>query len=252
MGHDPKERFTETVGNYAKHRPTYPASMVEWILSRLARAPQRVVDLACGTGILAEVARKSGLDPLGIEPNEAMVLEASQAAGAWARGAAEHLPLRDRSVDLVLCGQAFHWFDLDLALAELDRVLASGGRVAACWNLRDNDRGIGAAYHQAMIHHSSEYSGEHRYFDTLADALSDREFETWSVPSDQVVSLETLLGRARSASYVAHGVSDLAALDADLTNAFHEYATDDVVHFPYSTRVYLWGHLGPTSARGGK
>ena len=43
----------------------------------------------------------------------------------------------DRSVDVVVAAQCFHWFDLDRALPEIARVLKPGGRLALVWNLRD-------------------------------------------------------------------------------------------------------------------
>ncbi|HWM59056.1 MAG TPA: class I SAM-dependent methyltransferase [Pseudonocardia sp.] len=48
-------------------------------------------------------------------------------------GSAEAIPLPDASVDAVLIGQAWHWFDLDRALPELARVLRPGGVLAALW-----------------------------------------------------------------------------------------------------------------------
>jgi SAM-dependent methyltransferase len=47
------------------------------------------------------------------------------------------LPLADRSVDAVVVGQAFHWFDGPAALAEFHRVLGERGRLGLVWNVRD-------------------------------------------------------------------------------------------------------------------
>src|SRR5690606_27842380 len=53
------------------------------------------------------------------------------------QGRAEAIPLEDASVDAVLVGQAFHWFDREAALPEIARVLRPGGVLAALWNLED-------------------------------------------------------------------------------------------------------------------
>ena len=52
-------------------------------------------------------------------------------------GTAEALPLADASVDAVVAGEAFHWFDLDRAPAELARVLRPGGALAIFSNTPD-------------------------------------------------------------------------------------------------------------------
>ena len=47
---------------------------------------------------------------------------------------AEDIPANDRSVDVVVVAQAFHWFDHERALPEIARVLKPGGHVALVWN----------------------------------------------------------------------------------------------------------------------
>jgi SAM-dependent methyltransferase len=55
-------------------------------------------------------------------------------------GVAEALPLGTGTVDAVLCGEAFHWFDGDRTLPELHRVLRPGGGLGLLWNLHAWDR----------------------------------------------------------------------------------------------------------------
>jgi SAM-dependent methyltransferase len=52
-------------------------------------------------------------------------------------GSAEHIPLPDGSVDAAVAGQAYHWFNRDLAHDEIARVLRPGGVLAPVWNERD-------------------------------------------------------------------------------------------------------------------
>jgi ubiquinone/menaquinone biosynthesis C-methylase UbiE len=54
----------------------------------------------------------------------------------YVRCIAEQLPIRDRCVDLVTCGQAFHWFERPQAMPEFSRVLRGDGYLAAYWNDR--------------------------------------------------------------------------------------------------------------------
>jgi SAM-dependent methyltransferase len=53
-------------------------------------------------------------------------------------GTAEHIPLDDASVDCVVVGQAFHWFDGPAAMAEISRVVRPGGTVGLLWLLADD------------------------------------------------------------------------------------------------------------------
>jgi SAM-dependent methyltransferase len=134
--------FGAAAAQYAQHRPDYAEAAIRWCLAPVSDArPVRVVDLGAGTGILTGALARLGADVVAVEPDQAMLAELRrQLPGARAvEGSAEALPLADHSVDAVLCGQALHWFDLDLALPEIARVLAAGGVLAGLWNV-DDDR----------------------------------------------------------------------------------------------------------------
>ena len=102
---------------------------------------QRVLDVACGTGILArEVASRVGSagHVVGIDPSPGMVAVASQLASAieWREGVAESLPFPDQSFDAVVSQFGLMFFtDRRQALREMLRVLAPGGHlVVAVWD----------------------------------------------------------------------------------------------------------------------
>ena len=135
------QRWRERAGSfgaaadvYDRSRPTYPVEAVRWALPEGA---QRVLDLGAGTGKLTTVLLDLGLDVVAVEPSEPM-RERIPPRAEVAEGSAESLPLEDGSVDAVLVGQAFHWFDADKALAEMARVLRPGGTVGLLWNVMDD------------------------------------------------------------------------------------------------------------------
>jgi len=118
-----------------------------WIQRRFYRPPQdailkelrvrgsrRIVDVGCGTGILADRIERE-LQPdevIGVDASEGMLSKAQARSSAvrWVAAPAEKLPLPDGSVDAVISTTAFHFFDQPAALAEFHRVLAPGGIVA--------------------------------------------------------------------------------------------------------------------------
>jgi SAM-dependent methyltransferase len=101
------------------------------------RAGQRVLDVACGTGVVATTAARTGAQVTGLDLTPELLERArhnSQIAGVevdWREGDVENLPFPDASFDAVL-SQFGHIFAPRpaLALAEMLRVLKSGGTVA--------------------------------------------------------------------------------------------------------------------------
>ncbi len=106
---------------------------------------ERVLDVACGTGILArEVAARIGSrgQIVGVDASPGMVAVAKELAPAveWKEGVAESLSFPDQSFDAVMCQFGLMFFtDRRQALREMLRVLAPGGRlVVAVWDALDS------------------------------------------------------------------------------------------------------------------
>jgi SAM-dependent methyltransferase len=101
----------------------------------------RVLDLGAGTGKLTAQLTGLGASVTAVEPDKGMLAELGRQLPAVPAflGNAESIPLPDASVHAVMCGQSMHWFNLDLALPEIARVLVPGGVLAGLWN-SDDDR----------------------------------------------------------------------------------------------------------------
>jgi SAM-dependent methyltransferase len=128
--------FGPAAASYDRVRPGYPVAALRWALGG---HPLRVVDLGAGTGILSRALADLGHEVLAVEPDGAMRAQLSRAGPHLTAlaGAAERIPLPDGSVDAVVAGQAYHWFDPEPAHAEIARVLRAGGGFAPLWNRRD-------------------------------------------------------------------------------------------------------------------
>ena len=103
------------------------------------RPGERVLDLACGSGVVArEAAGRVGVhgQVTALDVNPAMLAVARTHPAApgtpdieWIQGSALALPFAEASFDVVLCQQGFQFFpDRALASAELRRVLVPGGQ----------------------------------------------------------------------------------------------------------------------------
>lgn len=104
------------------------------------RPGERVLDVACGTGVVTRLAAEEvGPDGTvsGLDPNPGMIAVARevtppQASIDWHQAPAEEIPLPDESFDVVLCGMGLQFFsDKPTGLREIRRVLAPGGRFIA-------------------------------------------------------------------------------------------------------------------------
>jgi SAM-dependent methyltransferase len=133
---DRRLSFGSTADTYDRFRPGYPPDAAAWLVG--AEPPARVLDLGAGTGRLAGVLAGLGYDVVAVEPDDGMRAVAEQALpGRTLRGSAEAIPVDDASVDAVVAGQAFHWFDPERALPEIARVVRPGGHLGVIWNVRD-------------------------------------------------------------------------------------------------------------------
>ncbi|MFD0148478.1 class I SAM-dependent methyltransferase [Streptomyces sp. NPDC055721] len=130
--------FGAAAAAYAAHRPDYAQAAVRWALES-APGP-RVLDLGAGTGKLTATPAALGVDVVAVEPDPAMLAELRRALPVVRAlpGSAEAIPLPDASVDVVLAGNAMHWFDMAVAGPEISRVLAPGGILAGLWNVMDD------------------------------------------------------------------------------------------------------------------
>jgi SAM-dependent methyltransferase len=236
---DPRERFTATVERYARYRPDYPDALFEWLAALVGS--RRAIDLGSGTGILSRQLAERGWDVIGVEPNGPMRERATAAGGArYVDGSAEATGLAAATADLVIGAQAFHWFDLDRALPEIDRIRRPGGAAVAVWNVRA-ETGFAAAYEAALLRWSTEYASVPKPGPTLAALRARRPGATTTVlRHGQELDLDGVLGRAWSSSYVVHGVTDRAAFDRALTEAFLAHARGGRVELAYETQALAW------------
>ena len=130
--------------SYATVRPDYPPSLYSLILGYHTGDHDCLVDLGCGHGTVTRALAPEFSQAIGADPSEGMLKEAERLSSksfvqntTFMTGTAESLPsIQDKSVDLVVAGQAAHWFPYPEVWDELSRIVKPGGTVAF-WGYAD-------------------------------------------------------------------------------------------------------------------
>ncbi len=247
----PTERFSGRVENYIKYRPAYPPEIINLLAEEcgLTRA-SIIADVGSGTGILSELFLREGNTVYGVEPNREMREAGEALLAGYPRftsidGSAEATGLPDASVDLVVAGQAFHWFDVARSRVEIGRTLRDPRRVAFIWNERRTSGTAFLAAYEGLLRGLGTDYAEVRHGSGQGEALAaffggaDR-YEMASFPYAQRLDREGLRGRVLSSSYVpAAGRPGHQKLVADLDRVFDATSEGGRVSFDYDTSVYF-------------
>lgn len=152
------------------------------LVARAALAPgQRVLDVGCGTGTLAVLAKRlhPGVDVVGLDPDPNALARArrkAERAGLsvrFERGVANALPYADASFARVFSTLMFHHLDADTkaaSLREMRRVLAPGGALHLLDFAPQTGNAGGAIARRLPWNHRSQDLFEERVVALLRDA----------------------------------------------------------------------------------
>jgi SAM-dependent methyltransferase len=159
-------------------------------------------------------------------------------------GTAEATTLPDASVDLVVAGQAFHWFDPQRARVEFRRILRPGGAVVLMWNTRRVDTSpFLRGYEQLLQRFGTDYREVvHTNVDQakLAAFFGPGGFQSFKLDNEQLFDREGLRGRLRSSSYTPPpGHPNFGPMMAELDRLFDAFHASGRVRFEYDTEVYV-------------
>ncbi len=238
---DPERRrarsFGDLADDYDRARPSYPIEAVRWLVGA---SPLEVVDLGAGTGRLAAVLVEAGHRVVAVEPLAALrdKLAAGVPEARLLSGSAEDIPLPGGSADAVLVAQAFHWFDVEPALAEIGRVLRPGGTAGLLWNFRENS--------QDWMRELAAIAGQNELpegWPTRLEALPQvARIERRDFALEHVIDREGSLALVRSWSYVASRPEqerqDVLRRVGELWDRHPELAGASRASMTYTTEAY--------------
>ncbi len=250
---DPVSRFSDRAEDYARYRPRYGSDVVHAIQQACNLRPEHLIaDVGCGTGLLAEIFLQNGNRVIGVEPNCEMRLAGEKYLAAYpnfsmVEGSAEATTLPAGSLDFVIAGQAFHWFQPPQARAEFARILKPGGWAVLVWHDRDVlSTAFLRAYEAFVRQHAVDYEQvTHKYlasYHVLQHFFAPNEMKLIHQHNAQRLDFDGLRGRLLSSSYIPKSGERYDAMMQALPQLFQEHATDDQLVLEYDTKIY-YGHL---------
>ncbi len=246
---DSKKRFSSRVENYVRYRPRYPVEVIKALQDGCSLTPASIVaDIGSGTGFLSELFVANGNRVFAVEPNLEMRAAGKQYLGSNPRfksidGSAENTTLPDQSIDFVVAGQAFHWFDQAHTKREFARILKPSGWVMLVWNDRDiESTPFLVAYEQLLKEYATDYEQvKHKQIDkaVLSSFFDASQIHEKRFSYEQTFDYAGLKGRMLSSSYVPEQDHPKhREMTARLLEIFRTYCVGDRIHFRYNTRLF--------------
>ena len=234
---------------YDRYRPSPPTAIVDLLTQyRGVERPRLVVDLGSGTGLSTVIWSGRAERVIGVDPAEGMQSAARAAPGVeYRRAPAEDTRLPDACADVVTASQSFHWMDRDRTLAEVSRLLVSGGVFAAYFHYwppaihPDVDEAFAAVRRAAGAPENALRGRLH--LDGLDESGCFRYVRAVALHGRTEGGVDDVMGLALALGPVAHAVDAgepgaVAAVDR-LRAVAHEVLADRRVPFWWSYHLTL-------------
>jgi len=213
--YDPR-RFAGTAAFYERYRLGFPDRLLARVANLLdLKTGDTVLDLGCGTGMLAVGFAKLGMAVTAMDPEPDM-LEATRAAADAAgvtlnivQGSSHDLAPGMGPFVLVAMGRSFHWMDRAATLTMLDHIVTPQGGVALFHDthppVEENAwfkilRDVQDKFGRAAAPHVMERRGGHRRYEPFLFASAFTQLDGLSVTIRKDLTVEEIVGRALSMS----------------------------------------------------
>ncbi len=243
---DNTRRFSDRVDNYTKYRPSYPNALIEYINNRFEIYKKNIiVDIGSGTGKLSELLIPISKQIVAVEPNDKMRSAAESKLTKYnnyksVNGTVENTTLKDRSIDLITIAQAFHWFNIDKAKKEFQRILKSDGSVLIIANMRLFNTPFLQEYEKALNELIPEYKevNHYRINSDVVKSFYNSNYEQKVFQYNQTFDWCGILGRLSSSSYTPKkDTKEYIRLGNRIKEIFIRYSKEGKVVFNYESIV---------------
>jgi SAM-dependent methyltransferase len=247
----PNLRYTDRAATYARYRWDYAPQAIDVVLRCAQVGPAScLADIGSGTGILTRHFVDRAQRVYAVEPDAEMRAWAERAftgipSFKSISGSAEVTTLPDQCVDLIIVGQAIHWFDALPARREFQRILRPGGFLAILWN-GGMDPAIGQALQQVCTVENGwdiTPAANQPPAQPMSYYFSKENLPQQSFPATRAETWDEFFGGLCSASNAPDEANPLFAnLRASARRAFDALSTNGILNMHYSTEL-IFGHL---------
>jgi ubiquinone/menaquinone biosynthesis C-methylase UbiE len=246
---DYKQRFSSRVENYIKYRPGYPESIISILQLEIGLMVDDIVaDIGSGTGLSAKLFLENGNIVYGVEPNEPMRKASEGLLYEYnnfisINGSSESTNLKDKSVDLIVCAQSFHWFDRVKTKQEFQRIANNGAHLCLIWNDRKEMDPFQQEYEKLIKEFATDYNEiSHRNItqSIIEEFYLPNTFKKFTLQYEQYFDLQGLIGRIVSSSYMPNEEDDnFPQLKNAIVDLFSKYKQNGIITFAYDTFMYI-------------
>jgi len=236
---NPKDRtgaveggFAGTAGFYDRYRLNYPGRLIARVAGLAGLEPgDAVLDLGCGTGMLAAGFAQRGMAVTAMDPEPQMLAQArlnAQAAGVamtFLQGGSQDLACGMGPFRLAVMGRSFHWMDRATTLSMLDKIVTGGVALFHDAHPPVEENG----WFKILCDVQARYRGKrrnggHKRYEPFLFASAFQEIDTLSVTIRQPLTVDDIIGRAFSMS--ASSLSAREEFARTLSAALRELSPD--------------------------
>jgi ubiquinone/menaquinone biosynthesis C-methylase UbiE len=135
------QRFDGVANLYETHRPSYPAELIEDIVTLSGVQPDgKILEVGSGTGKATRLFAQRGYSILCLEPGQNLIDVAKEGLKRYPqlrfeRARFEEWEAKQRKFDLLISAQAFHWVPQEVRFVKAASVLKPHGHLALFWNM---------------------------------------------------------------------------------------------------------------------